>query len=385
MPTAVIAGFARTPFQFAFKGGFKDVRADDLAGAAIKGLVERTRVSPWDIEDVLLGCAFPEGAQGYNIARIAALLGGLPMTVPGTTISRFCGSSMSAVHYAASHIMAGMGDVFIAGGVESMTGIAGGGKPAAPNPRFLPGGDLADVEAYVAMGQTAENVASRYGIARASQDRFAESSQMRAAAAASAGHTRSEIVPIAAPSGLLETDGTIRPDTNVEKLGALAPAFDPHGTVTAGSSSPLTDGAAVLLVCSEDYAKRNRLSVMAAIRSFAVSGCDPKLMGIGPVEASRKAIGRAGISIDALDIVELNEAFASQSLACIAELGLAPDKVNVEGGAVALGHPLGATGARLIGKAADLLQRTGGRYGLATQCVGGGQGVATIVERPDRW
>ena len=374
---AVIAGYARSPFTLATKGALARTRPDDLAAETIAALVVRTGVKPEDIEALILGCAFPEGEQGLNVARLVALIAGLPQSVGGYTVNHFCGSSMQSVQIAAGHIAAGAGDVFIAAGVESMSRVPMMGFNPLPNPGLyakLPA-------AYISMGDTAENVAERWQIPRAEQDAFALRSQQRTAAAIAEGRFRQEIVPIRTKSGMVEQDGCPRPETTQEALSALKPAFSANGSVTAGTSSPLTDGAAAVLVCSEAYAKQNGLSVLARIASSATAGCAPEIMGIGPIGAAKKALARAGISVADLDVIELNEAFASQSLACIRDLGLDPEKVNIDGGAIALGHPLGATGARITGKAASLLARTGGRYALATQCIGGGQGIATILER----
>ncbi len=376
MQNVVIAGYARSPFHLAGKGALARVRADDLAAQVIRGLIARTKVRPDDIEDIILGCAFPEGEQGLNVARLIGLLADLPISVGGMTVNRFCGSSMSAIHIAAGQIAIGAGEVFISAGVESMSRVPMMGFNPLPSPALAkkrPG-------AYLGMGDTAENVASKFQIPRAAQEAFAVTSQQKAAAARASGKLADEIVPIETKGGTVDQDGTIRPDTTAEALASLKPAFDQNGTVTAGTSSPLTDGASAVLVTSEDYARANGLEILARIRSVAVSGCEPEIMGIGPVSASRKALGRAGLSVADLSVVELNEAFASQALACANELGLDPATINLDGGAIALGHPLGATGARIVGKAASLLKREGGKYALATQCIGGGQGIATVLE-----
>jgi len=375
MRNVVIAGYARSPFHPAGKGALARVRPDDLAAAVIRALVERTGVNPADIEDVVMGCAFPEGEQGLNVARMVGLLADLPLTVGGITMNRFCGSSMSGVHYAAGQIQLGAGEVFVCAGIESMSRVPMSGYNPMPNPALA-----ARSAAYIGMGDTAENVAGKYGIDRAAQDAFALASQQKAAAALAAGKLADEIVPIETKAGTIATDGTPRPDTTAEGLAALKSAFSATGTVTAGTSSPLTDGAAAVLVASEDYARAHNLPILARLKGVAISGCAPEIMGIGPVEASRKALSRAGIGVDQLDVIELNEAFASQSLACIRDLGLDPARINLDGGAIAIGHPLGATGARIVGKAAALLKREGGTYALATQCIGGGQGIATVLE-----
>ena len=376
MQNAVIAGYVRSPFHLAGKGELARVRPDDLAAQVIRGLIDKSGVKAEDIEDIVLGCAFPEGEQGLNVARLIALLADLPIKVGGMTVNRFCGSSMSAVHIAAGQIAIGAGDVFICAGVESMSRIPMMGYNPLPSPELVkkrPG-------AYMSMGATAENVARQYQVPRAAQDAFAVESQRKAGAARDAGRFSDEIVPIKTKKGIVEIDGVPRPDTTAEALAALKPAFDANGSVTAGTSSPLTDGAAAVLVTSEDYAKAYGLTILARIRSVAVSGCEPEIMGVGPVSASRKALERAGLAGGDLDVGELNEACASQALACRNELGRDPGTVHLDGGAIALGHPLGATGARIVGKAASLLRREGGKYALATQCIGGGQGIATILE-----
>ena len=377
MTNAVIAGYARSAFHFAGKGGLARVRPDDLAAQVVRALISRSGVRPEDIEDIIVGCAFPEAEQGLNVARLIGLLADLPLSVAGVTVNRFCGSSMQSVHIAAGQIALGAGEVFICAGIESMTRVPMMGYNPLINPALM----QAMPAAYIGMGETAENVARKWQIPRSEQEAFAVRSHQRAAAAAASGKLAEEIVPIAGSTGVTEQDGCIRADTTEETLAGLKPAFDKDGSVTAGTSSPLTDGAAAVLVCSESYAEQHRLAPIARIRSIAVAGCAPEVMGIGPVAATRKALSRAGIEIGAVDVVELNEAFASQALACVRELGIREETLNLDGGAIALGHPLGATGARITGKAASLLRRTGGRYALATQCIGGGQGIATILER----
>ena len=373
----VIAGYARSPFTPAKKGGLARIRPDDIAATVINGLLEETGVDPSLIEDLIVGTAFPEAEQGFNVARMITFLTELPETVPGVTINRFCGSSMQAIHDAVGRISMGSGDAFIAGGIESMTRIPMTGYNPMPNPKL----GTEYPQAFTSMGITAENLAEKYTISREEQEIFAIESQTRASNAKKSGALESEIVPIATGQGVVSEDGCIRPETNSEALAGLRPAFLADGTVTAGTSSPLTDGAAFVLVCSEEFANQNGLEPMARIVSSAVTGCAPEIMGIGPVEASKKALDRAGLSIEQMDIIELNEAFAAQSLAVVEEMGLDLSKVNIEGGAIALGHPLGASGARITGKAAQLLRRNGAKYALATMCVGGGQGIATVLER----
>ena len=377
MKSVVIAGYVRSPFHFAKKGALTRVRPDDMCAQVISGLLERTKIDPATIEDVIVGCAMPEGEQGLNIGRLVSFIAHLPVTVAGTTVNRFCGSSMQSVHMAAGAIQLDAGDAFICAGIESMTRIPMGGFNPSPNRGLVESFPAA----YMSMGETAENVARKYQVTRAEQDAFAATSHRKAASAQAAGKLAVEIVPIAGKNGAVDKDGCIRPDTTVEILAGLQPAFDKSGTVTAGSSSPLTDGAAAMLVCTEEYAKRNKLEPLARVKSIAVAGCPPEIMGIGPVAATKKALARAGLHIKDLDVIELNEAFASQAIACMRELGIDEAKVNLDGGAIALGHPLGATGARITGKAAQLLKREGKRYALATQCIGGGQGIATILER----
>ena len=377
--SAVIAGYARTPFHFAKKGRLVGVRPDDLAAAAVKGLIERTQVNPADIEDLILGCSYPEGEQGHNIARIVVFLAGLPNTVAGTTVNRFCGSAMTAIHIAAGQIAIGAGEVFVCGGVESMTRVPDGGFTPSPNPGLR----ARYPEAYFKMGETAEVVAERYGVSRLAQEELSVESHRKAAKAQELGRLHDEIVPVTTPEGeVVDSDGCIRPNTSLEGLAGLKLAFrEPgNGTVTAGTSSPLTDGATAVLVCSEDYARRNGLPILARIVSTAVAGCAPEEMGMGPVPAVKKALARAGLTVADIDLVEINEAFSSQAVACLRELGISRDVINLDGGGLSIGHPLGATGARLVGKASTLLQREGKRYALATQCIGGGQGIATVLE-----
>jgi acetyl-CoA acyltransferase len=376
MRNVVIAGYVRSPFHFAGKGALARVRPDDLAAAVIRGLLTLTGVPPADLEDLILGCAFPEGEQGLNVARLIGFLADLPLDVAGTTVNRFCGSSMQAIHMAAGAIQLGAGEAFLCAGVESMSRVPMLGFNPMPNPGLVE----RYPQAYIAMGVTAENLARKYAISRERQQELAVTSHARAAAAQAAGKLSAEIVPIAHGDATIASDGCIRPGTTQPILSELKPAFAADGTVTAGTSSPLTDGAAATLVVAEDYAKAHGLTALARIRSVAVSGCAPEIMGIGPVGASRKALKRAGLTLADIDIVELNEAFAAQALAVADELGLDLAKTNIDGGAIALGHPLGATGARITGKAAALLQRENKQFALATQCIGGGQGIATILE-----
>jgi acetyl-CoA acyltransferase len=376
MKSVVIAGYVRSPFTPAGRGDLKKVRPDELAAQVVKGLLKKTGVDAGTIEDLIVGCAFPEGEQGLNVARMIGFLAGLPQSVAGATVNRFCGSSMYAIHMAAGAIRMNAGEAFICAGIESMTRVPIMGFNPMPHPGLY----ASYPQAYISMGETAENVATKYQITRRQQEAFAVESHARAAQAQKDGKFSEEIIPISVNGATVGTDGCIRPDTSPAGLAALKPSFDEHGTVTAGTSSPLTDGAAATLVCSEDYAKAHGLKALARIRSIAVAGCAPEIMGIGPVPASQKALQRAGLSVADMDISEVNEAFASQSLAVFRDLGLDAAKVNLDGGAIALGHPLGASGARITGKAAALLGREGGTFALATQCIGGGQGIATVLE-----
>lgn len=370
--SVVICGYKRSPFHFANKGALAKVRPDDIAAVVLSALIQKTGVKPADIEDILLGCAFPEAEQGFNLAKIIAQLAQLPNSVAGATVNRFCGSSMTTVQMAAGYIQMGAGEVFVCGGVESMTRIPMGGFNPLPNPKL---GQIYPA-AYMGMGETAENLAKKYNISRKEQEEFAAKSHHKAAAAATAGKFDDEIVAI----GDVKADGTIRPETTAESLAGLKPAFLEDGTVTAGTSSPLTDGAAFVLVASEDYARKHNLPIMARIVSVAVAGCGAEIMGIGPVPSSQKALARAGLSISDIDVFELNEAFAAQGLSVVKELGIDQSKLNLDGGAIALGHPLGASGARITGKLASLLVREKKKRGLATMCIGGGQGTAIILE-----
>ena len=376
MKPIVIAEFVRSPFTIAYKGKLARVRPDEMASQVIKGLLQRAKIDAEEVEDLIVGCAFPEGEQGFNMARLIGFLADLPFGVGGVTVNRFCGSSMQAIHMAAGAMQMDAGEAYICAGVESMSRIPMTGFNPMPHP------DLYERyrEAYMGMGETAENIAENYDLCREQQDGFAVESQRKAVEAQRSGRLKKEIIPIETKSGKINEDGCIRADTTNETLGGLKPAFSETGSVTAGTSSPLTDGASAVLVTTEEFAEKNGLEPLARIKSFAVSGCKPEIMGIGPVVSSKKAMKRAGITADDLDVIELNEAFSSQSLAAIQDLELDIAKINVDGGALALGHPLGATGARITGKAAQILRRDGGRYALSTQCIGGGQGIATVLE-----
>ena len=389
MDRAVVLSAVRTPIG-RYGGALSGVRPDDLAAIAIEAAVERSNVPPAEIEDVYFGCANQAGEDNRNVARMAGLLAGLPESVAGVTVNRLCASGLSAVMAACHAVGAGDGDLFVAGGVESMSRAPlVMAKPQKPFPRGnttvydtvlgwrFPNPRLADMFPLEEMGETGENVAERWSVSREEQDAFALSSQRRWAAAAEAGRFDTELVAV---NGVVR-DEHPRPDTNEEKLAALKPAFRRDGTVTAGNASGINDGAAALVIASEERAKAIGARPLGAFVAGAVAGVDPRVMGIGPVPAVRKVLARAGIEVGDVDLVELNEAFASQSLAVVRELGLDPERVNVNGGAIALGHPLGMSGARLVVSLLHELGRRGGRYGLATLCVGVGQGQAALFER----
>ena len=368
---AVIAGYSRSPFTMARKGELIDVKPVNLLAEVVSYLVSKTKINKKEIEDIIVGCAFQTGEQCFNIGKLVTFLTDMDIKTSGMTVDRWCGSSMEGIHIAAGKIAMGSGKVFICGGVESMTRVTTG-FDAMPYPYA----EKENPNVYFSMGTTAENVAKQYSISRAEQQEFAISSHQKASKAQSKGNFDNEIVAI----GKCSQDSNIRPNSNQEKLDGLKLAFDQNGTVTAATSSPLTDGAAATLICEEQYAKDNNLEILAKIVSTSVQGCKADTMGLGPIGATQKALKRAKLSMKDIDIVELNEAFASQSLACIKDLQIDPNKVNIDGGALALGHPLGATGARITGKAAQLLRRENKKYALATQCIGLGMGIATIIE-----
>ncbi len=376
MRNAVIVGYKRSPFTFARKGEMANIRPEDILSQTINQLLNEIQINKNDIEDIITGCAYPEGAQGNNIAKIISFMTDMPEHVAGMTVNRWCGSSMQAIHDATGAIAINSGDVFLCCGVESMTFIPMNGLTYDPHPQL----SKDNPNVYMSMGITAENVAKKFDISRKEQQDFAISSHYKANLARESNMFDNEIVSITNNDEKINKDGGIRPNTSHEILDGLKLAFDENGTVTAGTASPLTDGASAVIVCEEEYAKKNNLNILARIKSTAVVGCPPELMGLGPINASKKALKRANLSISDIDIVELNEAFASQSLACIKELKMDINKVNIHGGAIALGHPLGATGARITGKVATLLQNNNKKYGLATQCIGLGQGIATVLE-----
>jgi acetyl-CoA acyltransferase len=376
---AVIVSAVPTPMgRGKAEGALAPVHPVDLSALVMRDAVVRAGVAPEAIDDVTWGCAMPEAGQGLNVARLALLRAGFPVEVPGATVNRFCSSGLQTVAMGAQAIMSGMADVVLAGGVEMMSQVPMSGYHTRLHPELT--------EAYIGMGHTAERVAQKWEVSREDQDAWALRSQERAAAAQDAGRFDAEMVPVAVPRGngratetnLVERDETVRRDTTAERLAALRPAFREEGTVTAGNSSPLTDGAAAVLLASAEAAERLELRPLARFVTFAVAGVSPEVMGIGPVKAIPKALERAGIGVDDLDLVELNEAFAAQVLAVVRESGLDPERVNVNGGAIALGHPLGATGAKLTAQLVHELGRRGGGTGLVTMCVGGGMGAAGV-------
>jgi len=382
MREALIVSSVRTAVGKAPKGSLRSTRPDDMASAAIRGAMARvTALDPALVDDVVLGCAMPEAEQGMNMARQASLLAGLPVSTAAMTINRFCASGLTAIAQAADAIRVGEADVVVAGGAESMSLVPMGGNKIAPNPTLA----QSNPDVYLGMGMTAELVAQKYGISREDADAFALASHQKAAAAIDAGRFKDEIVPlhlgVNGTSRLFDTDEGPRRDTSAAALSALRPAFAAKGIVTAGNSSQMSDGAAATILVSEDKAKALGLTPVARLVSYAVAGVPPEIMGIGPVEAVPKALKRAGLALEDIDLVELNEAFATQALAVIRALDLDPAKVNVNGGAIALGHPLGCTGAKLTAQILHELARRKARYGLVTMCVGGGMGAAGIFER----
>ena len=376
MSSAVIVGFKRSPFTISRKGGLAEVRPEDILSQVINDLVKSSNINKDDIEDIIAGCAYPEGEQGYNIAKRVTFMTGMPEHVAGMTVNRWCGSSMQTIHNAAGAIAMSAGNVFICCGIESMTKVPINGLNYSPHPDL----NHSNPNVYLSMGDTAENVAKKYNLSREIQQDFAISSHQKASYAEMNNNFTDEITKIKTKGLIVEKDGAIRPNTSQEILNSLKLVFDKEGTITAGTASPFTDGASATLICNEEYAKENNLDILAKVVSTSVQGCPPELMGLGPIGASKKALKRANLTIEDIDVVELNEAFASQSLACIKDLNIDPQKVNIDGGAIALGHPLGATGARITAKAAQILKREKKKYALATQCIGLGQGIATILE-----
>ena len=391
MTKVYVVSAVRTAVGRAYKGSLKDTRPDDLGAAAVRAAVERVKgLDPARVDDVVLGCAMPEGEQGMNVARICALKAGLPDSVPAMTVNRFCSSGLQAIAIAAEKIMAGAADVVVAGGTESMTMVPMGGNKPSFNPEIVE----TRPEVFMPMGLTAEQVVRKYGVTREDQDAFAYNSHMKALAAIKGGRFRDEVVPVrttvyAAKDGekpvgrevVFEIDEGPRADTTIEALAKLRPAFDAKGTVTAGNSSQMSDGAAAAVVVSEKALKELGAEPLARFLGFAVAGVPPEIMGIGPVAAVPKLMKRLRVKLSRVDLVELNEAFAAQSLPVIRELSLDPDKVNVNGGAIALGHPLGCTGAKLTATLLSEMKRRGAKLGLVTMCIGGGMGAAGLFER----
>jgi len=388
MENAVIVSAVRTAVGRGKKGTLSNTRPDDLAALVLKEAVDRAKIDPNLVEDVILGCAMPEGEQGLNFARVASILAGLPDSVAAMTVNRFCSSGLQTIALAAQSIMSGMSECIVAGGAESMTMVPMSGNKPSMNMRAVdmrPG-------VYMNMGLTAERVADQWKISRQEQDEFAAASHQKAAKAIADGKFKEEIVPvpvrvdkmrgtaIESKTVLFDTDELVRGDTTVEKLATLRPAFKEGGTVTAGNASPFSDGAAAVVVMSEKKAKEVGAKPIARFVSFTSVGVAPEIMGIGPIAAVPKALKIAGLSLDQIDVIELNEAFAAQALAVVKDLGIDHDKLNVNGGAIALGHPLGCSGAKLTVSAIHELRRRGGRYGLITMCIGGGQGAAGVIE-----
>jgi len=395
MKEAVIASSVRTAVGKAYKGTLHSTRPDDLAAIAINGAIARVPgLDPKEIEDVVLGCAMPEAEQGMNIARIASLRAGLPVECSAITINRFCSSGLQAIALAAERVMLGGAEVVVAGGAESMSMVPMGGNKTSPNPWLMDNYP----DAYLGMGLTAENLVRKYGITREKADEFSYCSHQKALAAIAAGKFKDEIVPVEVRSTIVsngdgrggraktatkvfDTDEGPRADTSLDALARLKPAFHAHGTVTAGNSSQMSDGAAISVVMSADRARSLGVKPLARFLAFAIAGCPPETMGVGPVFAIPKALRLAGLKLEQIDIIELNEAFAAQSLSVIGAAGLDPARVNVNGGAIALGHPLGCTGAKLTATILRELERRKARYGMVTMCIGGGMGAAGIFER----
>jgi acetyl-CoA acyltransferase len=388
MSEAYIVSAVRTPCGRGKKGSLRETRPEDLIKPVIQEHFKRVKnLSPEDVDDVILGCAMPEGPQGMNLARICALHSGLPARVPGVTVNRFCSSGVQTVAQAAANVIAGWNDVVIAGGVESMSLVPMIGFHFSAHNEIA----LEHPEIYVSMGTSAENVAKKYKVSREAQDAFAVESHRKAAQAWETGTFADEVVPLSytltdpatgqSTQGLLERDELIRPGTSMETLAKLRPVFNPRGSVTAGNASPLTDGAASVLVMSEAAVQRTGAVPLARLVAFQVEGVPPEIMGIGPIAAIPKVCKKAGISVDQVDLFEINEAFAAQAVPCVQELGLDPSKVNVNGGAIALGHPLGATGSKLTATLVHQMNRQGARYGIVSMCIGGGMGAAALFER----
>ncbi|MFT7519642.1 MAG: acetyl-CoA acyltransferase [Kiritimatiellia bacterium] len=387
MREVVIVSAVRSPIGKGGRGSLKDTRPDDLLGQVLKAAVERSGVNPNDIDDVIIGTAMPEAEQGMNIGRTASFIAGLPDQVPGMTINRFCSSGLQSLAQGASAIIAGWQDVVLSGGVESMSVVAMGGQKPSPNPDLM----RDRPETFTPMGITAENVANRYEVSRADQDAFAVSSHNKALAAQADGKFDDELVPITTrvyKNGVWHdivhsADEGPRAGSTVQVLGKLRPVFAARGSVTAGNSSQVSDGAAATVITSREYAEANDLSILGVLRSYQVVGVDPEVMGIGPAIAIPKALAKAGLTLDDIGLFEINEAFASQAVYCVRELGIDVSKVNVNGGAIALGHPLGCTGAKLTATLLHEMKRQNIRYGIVSMCIGGGMGAAAVFENPN--
>jgi acetyl-CoA acyltransferase len=383
----VVASYARTPFTRAHKGLLKDTRPDTMGALVIKAAVEAVPgLNPADVEDVAMGCAMPEAEQGMNVARVSAMMAGLPDSVPALTVNRFCSSGVQTISQMAERIMLGAIDIAVAGGTESMTMIPMGGNKVSANPEAM----QAIPEVYTPMGTTAENVAAKFGVTREEQDQFAYESHQKAVAAWERGFLQGEVISVetevvdeagARHKVTANKDDGPRPDTSVEVLGKLRPAFNPKGTVTAGNASPLTDGAAAVVLMSAEKAEELGVKPLGYYRAFQVAGVPPEIMGIGPVPAIRKLLEKTGLTIEDIDLFEINEAFGAQAVYCAKELGIDPSKLNVNGGAIAVGHPLGVSGTRMAGTLLRQLNETGGRYGIVSMCIGGGMGAAALFER----
>ena len=373
---ALIVDWGRSPFTRSHKGELMDIRPDEIAGQVARAILDRNSIDNTQIDDIIVGCAYPEGEQGYNIGRIMTFLGNMPDSVPGQTINRLCGSSMEAIITASAKIGMKWGDCFLVGGIESMSRIKRRGFNWSPHPELL----QSYPQAYVNMGITAENVASNYGISRIQQEEFALKSHYKSFKAQGENKFYEEIIPISNNSKSITKDGCIRSNSTLEMMSKLEPAFVENGTVTAATSSPLTDGVVFALICSEEFCEKNSLKPIGRIISGTVSGCEPDLMGIGPITATKSLIKKLNWEISEIDVFELNEAFASQSIACIEDLKLNYEKVNIDGGALSIGHPLGASGARITCKAASILNRTGGTKAIASMCIGGGMGISIAIE-----
>jgi len=373
---ALIVDWGRSPFTRSHKGELTDIRPDEIAGQVARSLLKRNNLDNSKIDDIIVGCAYPEGEQGYNIGRIMTFLGGLPDSVPGQTINRLCGSSMEAIISASAKIGMNWGDCYLVGGIESMSRIKRRGFNWSPHPELL----QSYPQAYVNMGMTAENVASRYGISRREQEEFALNSHRKSSKALLENKFNEEIIPIINNNNSINKDGCIRLDSTLEMMANLKPAFVENGSVTAATSSPLTDGVVFALICSEEFCIENSLKPIGRIISGSVSGCNPEFMGLGPINATQSLLDRLNWKISEIDVFELNEAFSSQSIACINELKLNHETVNIDGGALSIGHPLGASGARIACKAASILQRVGGSKAIASMCIGGGMGISIAIE-----